>query len=136
MMNKIAVSTTIQADKDKVWDYYTQPEHIVNWNFADPSWYCPKAKNDVRVGGKYLVRMEAKDGDMGFDIEAIYTEVNQGKGFTYKFGNREVTVAFSELDKATRVDMSIDPDNQHSVADQQAGWHTILKNFKDYTKAR
>lgn len=82
MNNKIAVSTTLQADKEKFWTYYTKPEHIVNWNFADPSWHCPKAENDVSVGGTYFVRMEAKDGDIVFDIEAIYTKVNESKGFT------------------------------------------------------
>ena len=76
MDNKITVTATINAEvKKKVWDYYTNPTHIVNWNFADPSWHCPTATNDMKVGGVYKARMEAKDGSFGFDFEAVYNEI-------------------------------------------------------------
>ena len=69
----IKIETTIEADSSLVWDYYTQPSHITKWNFASDDWHCPMAENDLRVGGKYHVRMEAKDGSFGFDLEATYT---------------------------------------------------------------
>ena len=80
---KITISAIVSADKDKTWDYYTNPEHITNWNFADPSWHWPSASNDMSIGGKYLARMEAKDGSFGFDFEAYYSSINPGESFTY-----------------------------------------------------
>jgi uncharacterized protein YndB with AHSA1/START domain len=71
-LEKIIVEVKIAAGIQKVWDYYTSPSHIINWNFADPSWHCPSASNDLKVGGNYAARMEAKDGSFGFDFEAIY----------------------------------------------------------------
>ena len=73
MQQKISVEATINADIKKTWNYYTLPEHITKWNFADPSWHCPSASNDMKIGGKYLARMEAKDGSFGFDFEAYYS---------------------------------------------------------------
>lgn len=81
MSQKITVSATINADSKKVWNYYTHPEHIIQWNFADPSWHCPSASNDMKVGGKYAARMEAKDGSFGFDFEAVYDEIKDGENF-------------------------------------------------------
>lgn len=78
-IDKITVQATISADKNKVWEYYTKPEHITKWNFADPSWHCPSATNEMHVGGQYVARMEAKDGSYGFDFAAVYTEVNPGQ---------------------------------------------------------
>ncbi|WP_288375112.1 SRPBCC domain-containing protein, partial [uncultured Chryseobacterium sp.] len=83
MSHKITVSAAINADARKVWNYYTSPEHITQWNFADPSWQCPSASNDMRVGGKYAARMEAKDGSFGFDFEAVYDEIKDGENFKY-----------------------------------------------------
>ncbi len=83
MSNQITVTATINADVKKVWDYYTNPIHIVNWNFADPSWHCPSATNDMKIGGTYKARMEAKDQSFGFDFEAVYTDIKDGKEFTY-----------------------------------------------------
>jgi uncharacterized protein YndB with AHSA1/START domain len=78
-MDKIKVQATISADKQKVWDYYTKPEHITKWNFADASWHCPSASNDMKIGGRYIARMEAKDGSFGFDFDAIYLVINKGE---------------------------------------------------------
>ena len=72
---KITIEAEISAITKKVWDYYTLPEHITKWNFASDDWHCPSAENDLRVGGKYIARMEAKDGSVGFDFEAVYNEV-------------------------------------------------------------
>ncbi len=70
---KITIRATVLADKQKVWDYYAQPEHITKWNFADPSWRCPTATNDMNVGGRYVARMEDKDGSFSFDFDTVYT---------------------------------------------------------------
>ena len=96
MSTKITVSADIAAPLKKVWDCYTLPQHITKWNFADPSWHCPSASNDMQVGGTYNARMEAKDGSFGFDFKAIYSDIQLLKEFTYGFADREVRVVFME----------------------------------------
>ena len=93
---RITITASVQADRKRVWDCYTGPEHITQWNFADPSWHCPAAANDLTVGGRYVARMEARDGSFGFDFDAIYTEVVMEETFTYEFGGRQATVSFTE----------------------------------------
>ncbi|MBN2764792.1 MAG: SRPBCC domain-containing protein [Paludibacteraceae bacterium] len=83
---KISIQASISANLQKVWNYYTQPEHITKWNFASPEWHCPSASNDMKVGGKYIARMEAKDGSFGFDFEATYSEITENKKFIYNAG--------------------------------------------------
>ena len=131
---KIKVSTTINTPVEKVWDSYTNPKHIVNWNFADPGWHCPGAENDMRVGGTYKARMEARDGSFGFDFEAVYTEITKGKHFTYEFGGRIATVQFKDEGNQTLVTVSFDPESENPVDLQKAGWQAILDNFKKYTE--
>ncbi|HAH36445.1 MAG TPA: activator of HSP90 ATPase [Algoriphagus sp.] len=131
---KIIISSLISAPIKKVWDYYTHPAHIINWNFADPSWHCPHAENDLRVGGRYLARMEAKDNSFGFDFDANYTEVNPVRDFTYQFGDRLATVSFMEIDGKTEVTMAFDPETENSIELQRNGWQAILNNFKKYTE--
>ena len=136
MSNKITITATINADVKKAWNYYTQPEHITQWNFADPSWQCPSASNDMQVGGKYAARMEAKDGSFGFDFEAIYDEIVDGKSFTYTIPDgRQVTVVFEPNGNQTEVTVTFDAENQNSLEMQKNGWQAILNNFKDYTEA-
>lgn len=134
MSEKITVKTTINADAKKVWDYYTNPQHIVNWNFADVSWHCPKAENDMHVGGKYNARMEAKDGSFGFDFEAIYTEISDGKSFTIEFGGRTSNVKFNDLGTQTEVVITFDAEDVNPIEMQKNGWQSILNNFKSYTE--
>ena len=134
-MEKIKVSAWIEATKEKVWDYYTNPEHIVIWNFADPSWHCPKASNELKVGGKYFARMEARDGSFGFDFEAEYTEVITNTGFTYLFGGRYCMVTFDEQDINTMVTIVFDPETENPVDLQKSGWQAILDNFKLYVES-
>ena len=132
---KISVSAVIDANKSKVWDCYTQPEHIVNWNFADPSWHCPSASNDMTVGGKYLARMEARDGSFGFDFEAYYTRIDAGSSFSYEFGGRHCDVSFQENEGKTEITVTFDPESEHPADMQQQGWQAILNNFKSYVEA-
>ncbi len=131
---KITVRATVNSEPKKTWDYYTNPKHIVNWNFADPSWQCPNAENDMRIGGTYKARMEAKDGSFGFDFEAIYSELSEGKSFSYGFGGRTCTVQFNDLGSQTEVIVSFDPEDENSIELQRNGWQAILDNFKKYTE--
>lgn len=131
---KLTVKAIVQAEKNKVWDYYTNPNHIIHWNFADPSWHCPSAENDMRVGGIYNARMEAKDGSFGFDFNAIYTEVSLGNNFTYDMADRMVNVQFIEQGTDTEVIVTFDAENENPLELQQAGWQAILNNFKNYTE--
>ncbi|MBU6191933.1 MAG: SRPBCC family protein [Bacteroidetes bacterium] len=136
MSQKIVIQTRINAPKSLVWETYTQPQHVMGWNFADPSWHCPHAENDLRVGGQYVARMEARDGSYGFDFEAIYTEVNLGERFTYEFGGRFATVDFKEAEGQTEVTVTFDPENENPVELQRQGWQSILNNFKAYCESK
>ena len=134
MLEKITIKAIISADKQKVWDYYTQPEHITKWNFADTSWHCPSASNDLKIGGRYFARMEARDGSFGFDFEAVYSEISMGNNFSYGLGERNVRVEFKELIKQTEVTVSFDPETENPIELQRNGWQAILNNFKNYTE--
>ncbi len=133
-ITKVTVQATINSDIKKVWDYYNNPEHITQWNFADPSWQCPNAENDMKVGGKYLARMEAKDGSFGFDFEATYSEIIEGEQFTYGLGERSVNVKFNPISNQTEVIVTFDAENENPIERQRAGWQAILNNFKNYTE--
>lgn len=134
MTEKITVTATINADAKKVWEYYTNPAHIVHWNFADPSWHCPSATNDMKVGGIYKARMEARDGSFGFDFEVVYTAIIPGKQFSYEFGGRTATVTFDDKGDQTTVTVTFDPETVNPIEMQREGWQSILNNFKSYTE--
>lgn len=135
MTQKITIQAVISADRQKVWEYYTQPEHITKWNFADPSWHCPSATNDMKVGGRYIARMEAKDGSIGFDFEATYNEIKAGEKFSYTMtDNRVVEANFKELGEETELTIIFDAENENPVDMQKQGWQSILNNFKKYTE--
>ncbi|GIV37613.1 MAG: activator of HSP90 ATPase [Cyclobacteriaceae bacterium] len=132
---KITISAVVNAGKQKVWDYYTQPAHIIKWNFALDTWHCPHASNDLQVGGRYVARMEAKDGSFGFDFEGIYDEVVSGEKLVFTMPDqRVVQVNFKELNSKTEVTIIFDAENQNPIEMQQQGWQAILNNFKKYTE--
>jgi uncharacterized protein YndB with AHSA1/START domain len=132
---KIKIEATIAAEISKVYEYYTNPEHITKWNFATNDWLCPSAENDLKPGGKYKARMEAKDGSFGFDFEATYDEVIAPKQLTFTMTDgRQVTTLFENLDGTTQVTTTFDPENFNDVEMQRAGWQAILDNFKNYTE--
>ena len=134
---KITVSSTIDATSDNVWDYYTKPEHITQWNAASDDWQCPRAENDLRPGGKYAARMEAKDGSFGFDFEAVYDEVVPGNRMTYTMGDgRKATTNFEAVEGKTRVTTTFDAEGQNDAEMQRAGWQAILDNFRKYSESR
>lgn len=132
---KITIEATVAADTDKVWDTWTQPEHITKWNFASDDWHCPKAENDLRTGGKFTSRMEAKDGSFGFDFEGIYDEVDDRKTITYTMPDgRQATTHFEDLGEKTKVTTTFDAETVNDVEMQRAGWQAILNNFKSYVE--
>lgn len=135
-MEKIKIDITILAPVEKVWDYYNDPEHIVKWNFAHESWECPSSENDLRVGGKFNNRMEAKDGSFGFDFVGIYDEVVENELIKYHMEDgRNVEIVFEKADEnTTKVKISFDPETQNSVEMQREGWYAILNNFHKYVE--
>ncbi len=132
--SKITVQATVKAVTTKVWDYYNNPKHIIHWNFADPSWHCPSSENDMKIGGTYKARMEAKDGNFGFDFEAIYRDIQEGKEFSYEFGGRTARVQFVDNGIDTEVVVTFNPENENPIEIQRGGWQAILNNFKNYTE--
>lgn len=132
---KITIHATISAGIQKVWNYYTQPEHITKWNFASPDWHCPSASNDMRIGGKYTARMEAKDGSFGFEFEATYSEITENQKFVYIMPDgREVSVSMNEDNHLTDITICFDAETENPVDLQRAGWQAILNNFKNYVE--
>jgi uncharacterized protein YndB with AHSA1/START domain len=132
---KITIQNTIAADKDTVWEHYTNPAHIVHWNAASDDWCCPSAENDLRVGGTYRARMEAKDASAGFDFEATYDAINKGESFTYTMSDgRKVDVLLEGLGDQTRITVTFDAEDENPAELQRAGWQSILDNFKQYVE--
>lgn len=132
-MSKIQIQALVGAPVQKVWECWTQPRHITKWNFASPDWQCPRAENDLRVGGKYLARMEAKDGSFGFDFEAVYDEVVDQKRITYTMSDgRKSTTEFKSVGAQTQVTTVFDAETENPVEMQKAGWQAILDSFAGY----
>lgn len=132
----IKVEADINASVEKVWDYLTNPEHIVRWNNASDDWHTPHAVNDLRIGGRFLSRMESRDGSEGFDFTGIYTDVKPLKQIDYTLDDgRKVQVSFVSKGNITTVREAFEAENVNSDELQQKGWQAILDNFKRYTEA-
>lgn len=132
----IRIEADIQAPIDKVWNYWTSPEHICRWNNASDDWHTPRAEVDLRPGGKFLSRMEAKDGSFGFDFWGIYDEVAEHTHLAYTLGDkRKVRVLFDSDGTHTLVVEEFEPENQNSEDLQRNGWQAILNNFKAYCES-
>jgi uncharacterized protein YndB with AHSA1/START domain len=131
----ITIETTIKAPVEKVWQYWTSPQHIVNWNSASDDWHTPKAENDLRVGGKFASRMEAKDGSQGFDFSGIYNAVQTNQHIEYTMGDgRKVKVVFTSNGDETKVVEDFEAESTYPVEMQREGWQAILNNFKKYVE--
>lgn len=131
----ITVQSTINASIDKVWKFWTLPEHIKNWSFASAEWHTPYAENDLREGGKFKSTMAAKDGSMSFDFGGEYTLVENHKAIEYVLDDgRKVEISFTETPDGVEVIQSFDPETQNSEEMQQGGWNAILDNFKSYVE--
>ena len=133
---QVTIEATIQASLEKVWSVWTSPEHIVKWNAASDDWHTTKAENDLRVGGRFLSRMEAKDGSFGFDFTGSYDEVVQYELIAYTMEDgRKVRVYFSQSGKSTKIVSVFDAEQENPVDMQKNGWQAILDNFAKYVVA-
>ena len=134
---RITVSTKVNAPVEQVWNLWTDPRHIVHWNYASDNWHTPAAENDLRVGGKFLWRMEAKDGSAGFDFSGEYDTVDLFKRIAYTLAdNRKVEVIFTPEGNQALVKEIFEAEQTHTPEMQQAGWQAILDNFRKYAEAR
>ena len=132
----ITVESTVNAPVEKVWEYWTKPEHITKWNNASDDWHTLWVKADLREGGSFVARMEARDGSMGFDFGGVYDILRPNEYIEYTIGDgRKVKVTFSVQGNTTKVVESFEAENTNSVEIQQGGWQAILDNFKKYTEA-
>jgi uncharacterized protein YndB with AHSA1/START domain len=135
MATKITVTALINAPIDKVWKLWTTPANIIQWNNASDDWHTTKAENDLREGGKFSSRMEAKDGSFGFDFEGIYDKVENNKLIEYTLADgRKISITFTETGKQTEVSEIFEAETVNSVELQQSGWQAILDNFKKYAE--
>lgn len=131
----ITVENTVKAPVQKVWKYWSEPRHITKWNNASDDWHTPHAENDLRTGGKFSARMEAKDGSFGFDFGGVYDEVRENKYIEYTIGDgRKVQITFSPQGNETKVTETFEAEETHSIEMQRGGWQAILDNFKKYTE--
>ncbi len=135
-MKKIKIETTVNANIDKVWDFWNNPKHIVNWAFASDDWEAPYAENDLNVGGNFLTRMSAKDKSSSFDFTGTYSKVLPKEEIEYKITDgREVSIQFEKIDeKTTKITEEFEMESENSEELQRGGWQAILDNFKKYTE--
>ena len=132
----ITVESTVNASVEKTWKFWTGVEHITKWNSASEDWHTPRATNDLRTGGKFTSRMEAKDGSFGFDFGGTYSEVKPNQRIAYTMDDgRKVNITFSGNNKATKVVETFEAEGVNSIELQRTGWQSILDNFKKYTES-
>ncbi|MEZ5003547.1 MAG: SRPBCC family protein [Chitinophagales bacterium] len=135
-MEKITVTTTIKANIEKVWVYWTQPEHIIQWNFAAEEWCCPRATNELQSGGSFNWRMESKDGKMGFDFVGTYDKIIENELISYKMPDgRQVDITFEISGEEVIVKEIFDPEQINPIDLQRNGWQAILENFKKHVES-
>jgi uncharacterized protein YndB with AHSA1/START domain len=131
---KITVETTVAAPIEEVWRAYTTPKDIKQWNAASDDWHTTAASVDLRVGGAFSSRMEAKDGSMGFDFAGTYTKIVMHELIEYSFGNRAARVVFTDGRHGVAVRVTFDSESTHSIEQQREGWQSILNNFKKHVE--
>ncbi|HEX6001873.1 MAG TPA: SRPBCC family protein [Hyphomicrobiaceae bacterium] len=132
----MTVETTVAAPIDRVWHAYTAPEDIMRWNAASADWHTTAASVDLREGGAFSSRMEAKDGSMGFDFAGTYTKIVAHKLIEYSFGDRAAQITFTPGKKGVSVRVAFDSEPTHSIEQQRAGWQAILDNFARHVEAK
>jgi uncharacterized protein YndB with AHSA1/START domain len=132
----ITVEATVNATVNRVWKFWTSPEHIIHWNNASDDWHTPQAENDFRVGGSFLSRMEAKDGSFGFDFAGAYNEIETHKRIVYTlFDGRKVRINFTATSNSTTIIESFEAEKENPIQIQKNGWQSILNNFKRYVES-
>ncbi len=137
-MKSITVEVIVGAPIEKVWKMWTGPEHIVHWCHASDDWECPKAENDLRVGGRFLSTFAAKDKSQSFDLTGTYTAVEENKLIGYTMDGddaRKVEIHFEKVDGGVKITETFDMENQNSEELQRSGWQAILNNFKSYVES-
>ncbi len=132
---KISVENTIAAPVATVWRAYTTPTDIMKWNAASDDWHTTSSTVDLRPGGTFSSRMEAKDGSFGFDFAGTYKTIVDHSLIEYEFGDRQATIEFQEIENGTRIRVSFDPEETHTREMQQQGWQAILDNFKKHVES-
>ena len=133
---KITIEAVVNKNSSDIWTLWTQPEHITKWNQASDDWHSPRAENDMRVGGRFLTRMETKDGSMGFDFSGTYNEVIEHKKIRYTMDDgREVETLFNEENGKTKILTTFDAEKENPLEMQRDGWQAILNSFKRYAEA-
>jgi uncharacterized protein YndB with AHSA1/START domain len=131
----ITVETLVNAPVEKVWEFWTKPEHITKWNAASDDWHTTRAENNLRIGGKFLSRMEAKDGSFGFDFEGIYTDVITHEKISYTLlDDRKVTITFTQTKNGVQIIETFEAETENTLELQKLGWQAILNNFKKYVE--
>jgi len=133
---QITVETLVHAPVAEVWRAWNTPDDICQWNAASPDWHTTRSEVDLRVGGRFCSRMEAKDGSMGFDFEGVYTEVVPHARLASRIGDRQLLVEFIPGAEGTTVRETFDSEPTHSVEQQRQGWQAILDNFARHVEAR
>jgi uncharacterized protein YndB with AHSA1/START domain len=134
-MHTITVIVEVKASLAHVWEKWTEPQHVMHWNFASVDWHCPDAENDLRVGGKFTYTMAARDGQMSFPFSGVYTEIADQQRIAYVMADgRKVLVEFKQTHDGVVVTETFDPENENPVDMQQAGWQAILNQFKQYAE--
>jgi uncharacterized protein YndB with AHSA1/START domain len=134
---KITIATTIKADRDTVWQAWNTPDDIKQWNAASPDWHTPSSSVDLRVGGKFRCRMEARDGSMGFDFEGVYTKIVEGELIEYAMADgRHVSVTFADSGDGVTVSETFDAEYATDAELQRQGWQSILNNFAKYVESK
>ena len=137
MSTKVTVKTTVNAPVDKVWNLWSQPEHITQWNNASDDWHTPSATNDLQPGGKFNIRMEAKDKSFGFDFHGEYDQVKPHELIEYTMGDgRKVNVEFKTNGIKTDILETFEAEKENSEEMQRDGWQAILNNFKKYAESK
>lgn len=132
----ITIETTINAPVEKVWKAWNTAEDVVQWNSASPEWHTPRAENDFRTGGKFLYRMEARDGSFGFDFYGIYDVITPHEYIEYTMGDdRKVKTTFTANGNATHIVQAFEAESTNSIDMQRTGWQAILDNFKRYAES-
>lgn len=132
----ITVQTIVPISIEKAWELWTQPQHITQWNNASDDWHCPKATNDLKVGGTFSYTMASKDGQMSFDFEGTYTSVIPLSVIEYSIiDGRKVIIHFEKAENGILITESFEPENLHSEELQRDGWQAILNNFKKYSES-
>lgn len=131
----ITVETVVGVPVETVWEYWTEPRHITQWSHASDDWHTPYAENDLKAGGKFLSRMEAKDGSFGFDFGGVYDEVITHHTIAYTLGDgRKVRISFTPQDHGTHIIETFEAEETNPVEMQQAGWQAFMDNFKAYVE--